>query len=133
MLGNARGSGQSEDLASYGNYALHAKLFVFDRRTVFIGSMNFDQRSMSLNTEIGLIIDSPELAQQTAARFELIVQPADSYELALRGNEGGQAAHLVWRTEDYGIAVEFDRERARSARQRIKVKLLSLLPLDKEL
>jgi cardiolipin synthase C len=69
-LGNARGSGQTDKLARYGNYALHAKLFVFDRRKVFIGSMNFDQRSKRINTEVGLIIDSPELAQQTAIRFE---------------------------------------------------------------
>lgn len=31
--------------------------------------MNFDQRSMHLNTEIGLIIGSPALAQQITARF----------------------------------------------------------------
>ncbi len=132
LLGNARGSGQSKNLASYGNYALHAKLFVFDRKRVFIGSMNFDPRSMSLNTEIGLIIDSPQLAQQAAARFELIAQPANSYALALREGKDGGAPHLAWRTEEGGSAVEFDRERARSTRQRIKVKLLSLLPLDKE-
>jgi putative cardiolipin synthase len=133
LLGNARGSGESAQLASYGNYALHAKLFVFDRQKVFIGSMNFDQRSMSLNTEVGLIIDSPELARQTAARFELIVRPANSYALALRESEGGGAPRLVWRTEEDGHLLEFDRERARSARQRLRVKLLSLLPLDKEL
>ena len=40
--------GQRSDsamLSRYGNYALHAKLFVFDRQKLFIGSMNFDQRS----------------------------------------------------------------------------------------
>ncbi len=60
-------------MSSYGTYALHAKIFVFDRRQVFMGSMNFDQRSKRLNTEIGLIIDSPELARQTALRFEGMV------------------------------------------------------------
>ena len=59
LLGNARGSGQTTKMTRYGNYSLHAKLFVFDRKRLFIGSMNFDQRSMHLNTEIGLIIDSP--------------------------------------------------------------------------
>jgi putative cardiolipin synthase len=67
LLGNARGSGQTAILSGYGNYALHAKLFVSDRRKLFIGSMNFDQRSKRLDTEVGLIIDSPELVQQTAA------------------------------------------------------------------
>jgi len=43
LLGNTRGSGQTKAISRYGNYALHAKLFVFDRQRLFIGSMNFDQ------------------------------------------------------------------------------------------
>jgi putative cardiolipin synthase len=37
-------------------------MFVIDRQKVFIGSMNLDPRSVRINTEIGLLIDSPELA-----------------------------------------------------------------------
>ncbi|HTD04571.1 phospholipase D family protein [Undibacterium sp.] len=133
LLGNTKGSGETAAISRYGNYALHAKLFVFDRQKLFIGSMNFDQRSMHLNTEIGLIIDSPELAQQIATRFEAMVQPANSYALALRPNETGKPAGLVWRTQESGKAVEYDKEPARSNWQRIKVNMLSLLPLDKEL
>lgn len=92
LLGNARGSGETTAISRYGNYSLHAKLFVFDRQKLFIGSMNFDQRSMHLNTEIGLIIDSPELAQQITARFEAMVQPANSYRLELRPNDAGGVA-----------------------------------------
>lgn len=133
LLGNARGSGQTATMTRYGNYSLHAKLFVFDRQRLFVGSMNFDQRSMHLNTEIGLIIDSPELAQQTAARFESMVSPPNSYELTLLPRDGGRSPRLVWRTEEDGKAVEYDREPARSNGQRLRVKLLSLLPLDEEL
>lgn len=133
LLGNTRGSGQTAAISRYGNYSLHAKLFVFDRKRVFIGSMNFDQRSMHLNTEIGLIIDSPELARQAAARFEAMVQPANSYMLALRQDPAGTTPSLVWRTLENGKAVEYTTEPARSDWQRIKVNLLSLLPLDKEL
>lgn len=133
LLGNARGSGQTAAISSYGNYSLHAKLFVFDRQRLFIGSMNFDQRSMHLNTEIGLIIDSPALAQQIAARFEAMVQPVNSYMLALRPNDAGGSPSLVWRTQEGGKAVEYDTEPARSHWQRIKVNVLSLLPLDDEL
>ena len=64
LLGSVKGSGQTAMISHYGNYALHAKLFVFDRQKIFMGSMNFDQRSRHLNTEVGLIIDSAELAQQ---------------------------------------------------------------------
>lgn len=134
LLGNARGSGQTKAISRYGNYSLHAKLFVFDRKSLFIGSMNFDQRSMHLNTEIGLIIDSPELAQQIAARFDAMVQPANSYALALiPGKSGRGTPRLAWRTEENGEAVEYVTEPARSDWQRNLVRLLALLPLDKEL
>jgi putative cardiolipin synthase len=133
LLGNARGSGQTAMLSRYGNYSLHAKLFVFDRQKLFIGSMNFDQRSKRLNTEVGLIIDSPELARQTAARFEAMAQPENSYVLALRPGSAASSPHLVWQTQEDGKAVEYVREPARSRWQRLKVKLLSLLPLAGEL
>jgi len=42
LLGKARGSGETVAISRYGNYSLHAKMFVFDRQRVFIGSMNFD-------------------------------------------------------------------------------------------
>jgi len=43
---------------------LHAKLFVIDRSTSFIGSMNLDPRSATINTEFGAVIDSPEVARE---------------------------------------------------------------------
>jgi cardiolipin synthase C len=133
LLGNTKGSGQTTKLSRYGNYALHAKLFAFDRQKIFIGSMNYDQRSKRLNTEIGLIIDSPELAQQTAARFDAMAQPENSYLLALRARSAGGPSRLVWDTRENGEAVEYTQEPARSDWQRQKVKLLSLLPLAGEL
>jgi putative cardiolipin synthase len=133
LLGNTRGSGQTAKVSRYGNYGLHAKLFVFDREKVFIGSMNYDQRSKHLNTEIGLIIDSPELAHQTAVRFEAMTQPDNSYTLALLPTSAGVTPRLVWKTREEGKAVEYVREPARSAWQRLKMRSLSLLPLDGEL
>jgi putative cardiolipin synthase len=94
--------------------------------------MNFDERSRSLNTEIGLIIDSPELAQQTATRFEAIVAPANSYAVALQRGAGG-SSRLVWRTWENQRAVEYDLEPARSDWQRAKVNFLSLMQVDNEL
>ncbi|MGZ4958918.1 MAG: phospholipase D family protein [Methylomonas sp.] len=131
ILGDAKGDGPSASRQE--NYSLHAKLFVFDRKKVFIGSMNFDLRSMHLNTEIGLIIDSPVLAQQIAARFESMVQPDNAFALALRPNEAGGSPTLLWRTEEGGKAVEYDTEPARNSWQRLKAHALSLLPLDDEL
>jgi len=133
LLGNSRGSGQTAAISRYGNYSLHAKLFVFDRQRLFIGSMNFDQRSMHLNTEIGLIIDSPVLAQQIAARFDAMVQPINSYMLELHTNDGGRSPSILWRTQEDTKTIEYDTEPARSNWQRVKVNILTLLPMDKEL
>jgi putative cardiolipin synthase len=134
LLGNVRGSGQTERVSRYGNYALHAKVYVFDRRRLFIGSMNYDQRSKHINTEIGLIIDSQELAQQMGRRFDEMVEPDECYILELRpsGVAGGSPG-LLWRTRERGQDVEYVREPARSGWQRVKVKLLALLPLQREL
>lgn len=41
---------------------LHAKVWVFDRQRLFIGSVNMDPRSFQHNTEIGLLIESEALA-----------------------------------------------------------------------
>jgi putative cardiolipin synthase len=133
LLGSARGSGQTVAVSRYGNYALHAKLFVFDRQKLLIGSMNFDQRSKRLNTEVGLIIDSPELAQETAVRFDAMARPENSYVLALRPGSPRSRPHLEWQTEEDGKAVNYVREPARSDWQRLKVGFLSLLPLEGEL
>ena len=54
QLERTRGSGQTRTVSRYGNYALHAKLYVIDRRRLYIGSMNYDQRSLRINTEVGL-------------------------------------------------------------------------------
>jgi len=43
---------------------LHAKLAVVDKKTIFVGSMNLDPRSATINTELGAVIHSPELARE---------------------------------------------------------------------
>lgn len=50
---------------------LHAKSVVIDERWAFVGSMNLDPRSATLNTEFGALIDSPELARQVKALIEI--------------------------------------------------------------
>ena len=132
MLGSSRGSGQSAKMSRYGNYGLHAKLLVFDRKKLYAGSMNFDQRSRRINTETGLIIDSSELAAQTAARFEAMTQPASAYAVTLKSPDSRNSP-LIWRTEEKGKPVQYTKEPSRSVWRRIEVAFLSALPLDKEL
>jgi putative cardiolipin synthase len=131
-IGNTRGSGQSANISRYGNYALHAKLFVLDRRRLIVGSMNLDQRSRRLNTEVGLIIDSEQLAQQMATRFDAMTRPENSYAVVFAPGHDN-STHLVWRTVENGTAIDYRKEPAKHAWQRGAVDLLSLLPLDSEL
>ena len=81
---------------------LHAKTAVFDREWVFIGSMNFDPRSDRHNTELGLFIQSPDLARQLVKLADTLKRQG-SYRLALdergslawvAGNEDGSTTTL---------------------------------------
>jgi cardiolipin synthase C len=132
LLGSTNGSGEGNEIARHGNYALHAKLFVFDRKIAFVGSMNFDQRSKHLNTEIGLLISSAELSGEIAARFDALTQLDNSYAVTLSKRANG-TEHLVWTTQEAGQPVHYETEPAKNDWQRTKVKFMSALPLDKEL
>ncbi|KPP90129.1 phosphatidylserine/phosphatidylglycerophosphate/cardiolipin synthase family protein [Erythrobacter sp. HL-111] len=50
--------------------SLHAKTFAADGRTVFVGSFNFDPRSVWLNTESGLVIESEAIAHELSRLME---------------------------------------------------------------
>ncbi len=68
--------------------ALHAKLMLVDKDKVFIGSANFDPRSLRLNTETGLLIHSEELAQQVHDAIIIDFLPENAWHLQI--DESGQ-------------------------------------------
>ncbi|TDR79708.1 phospholipase D-like domain-containing protein [Paludibacterium purpuratum] len=53
-----------------GNGIIHAKYFVVDGRTAYVGSQNFDWRSLEHIHETGLKIDEPTMTAQLQAIFE---------------------------------------------------------------
>lgn len=105
---------------------LHTKTFVIDRRLVFVGSFNLDPRSTYLNTEMGLVIDSPALAAAIAANLDRRL-PQDSWEVRLTPDE--EAIEWVQRDRD-GDETVLDREPESSALRRLGLRLLMLLPVD---
>ena len=129
---NTRGSGESAALTRYGNYGLHAKLYALDRTKLFIGSMNFDQRSAWLNTEVGLIIDSSELTLQAVSRYDAMTQLGNAYEVLLQPDSGGHL-RVVWRTRVGDRIIVTAHEPSHSAWRIIEDDLLQLLPVDDEL
>ncbi len=74
---------------------LHAKSAVIDRSLVFIGSMNLDPRSATKNTELGMIVDSPDLAKEVL-RVIHISKLQSAYRVRLRTGQPG----LEWLTMD---------------------------------
>lgn len=74
---------------------LHAKLAVVDRSVVFIGSMNLDPRSASKNTELGILVESPELAKEV-----LRVIHISKLQSAYRLRFGADGESLEWLTMD---------------------------------
>lgn len=88
--------------------SLHAKAYVIDRRTLVIGSLNFDPRSAHLNSELALVIDSPTIAEQVAKLIEQAMSPSVSYrvrlatpaERAQRRSLGEPDSGLVWTGEE---------------------------------
>jgi putative cardiolipin synthase len=117
---------------SSGEFSLHAKAYVFDRRRVFIGSANLDPRSLHLNTEIGLMIDSPEIAQQVVKRFDTITSPANSFVLALQ-DDGKGNPRIVWNSVKDGKAIAYTSEPGSDTQRALVVDLLGILPLEGEL
>lgn len=122
VIGAGSGSGGSS--ASSGS-ALHAKTFAVDGERLFVGSFNFDPRSLHLNTELGFVIESPALAQDVAQGFADRM-PEQAYEVRL-GSDGS----LVWiEQRGDGEVIRHTTEPGTTARQRILVRLLSCLPVE---
>lgn len=104
--------------------SLHAKTFSVDGHHVFIGSFNFDPRSAMLNTEMGLVIESAQLAQQIHTRFAQSQQEA---AWALRVDKLGR---LNWVDRHDGKEVVLTKEPQTRFGQRVLVKLAYWLPVE---
>jgi putative cardiolipin synthase len=112
-------------LGSSSGASLHAKTFAVDGERVFVGSFNFDPRSKLLNTELGMVIDSPTLAQELSNAFEARV-PLVAYEVKLA--EGGE--RLIWIERQGTETTQYTTEPGAGALKRGWVNVLSVMPID---
>jgi putative cardiolipin synthase len=103
--------------------SLHAKYMVVDQQFVFVGSANLDPRSNALNTEIGVIVDSKELAEQASELFNKTSSADNSYQLLYENS-------LSWLTREDGKEIRFFQEPNANFLKRIGVIILSLLPFE---
>ncbi|TCM66411.1 putative cardiolipin synthase [Acinetobacter calcoaceticus] len=104
--------------------SLHAKFINVDEK-VFIGSFNFDPRSVNLNTEVGLLIESNELQEQVSIILDHSL-PRIAYELKL--DENGE---LLWLDhQDNGQVVEYNRDPQTTGFQRFVMHGVAYLPIE---
>ena len=108
--------------------SLHNKAMVFDRKDVFIGSLNLDPRSGDINTEAGLYIESPELAAELTAYMDEGVGSEFSYRVQLDAD-----GDLYWVTETGGKTERYDHDPNSTAWQRTKVRFIRMLPVMNQL
>jgi cardiolipin synthase len=69
-------------LWEYGPTNMHAKTFVADGRWSSIGSLNFDNRSLSFNDESSLVVDDAAIGRQMEAMFEADLRHSAEVTLA---------------------------------------------------
>jgi putative cardiolipin synthase len=107
--------------------SLHAKYFILDRAQAFIGSLNVDPRSIVENTEIGVVIDAPELALQLAEDFDEFVKEI-AFEVKLKDGK------LAWygRERD-GTPKIFHNEPYSTWWDRFSVGVMKWLPVELQL
>lgn len=101
---------------------LHAKLAVVDRRLSFVGSMNFDPRSATINTELGAVIESPQIARELQRVIDL-----DRLQSAYRVRFNARGTGLEWLSTDEEGDMVLTQEPDSSLWLRLRLLLLSPL------
>lgn len=118
----------SEIVAASGAKAtLHTKAFIVDRKEVFIGSFNFDPRSTNINTELGVIIESPEMSRELAESVDAAL-PERTYEVFLTEDD-----QMLWRTYKDGEEIILDQEPDATWSERLLATLFRILPIRGQL
>ena len=104
--------------------SLHAKTISVDGRRAFIGSFNFDPRSDKLNTELGFVIESENLARRVDGIFVDGVR-ASAYQVHLAGD-----GSLYWTEWRDGQLVRHTVEPGTTVWKRATVAVLAVLPIE---
>lgn len=103
--------------------SLHTKAMIIDNRQIFVGSYNLDPRSTSINTEQGVLVASPELAQELERIFQEQLQGSRAWKVQrvdgkLQWSDGTQT---------------FTRDPEASGFRRFQAWLMKLLPVQSQL
>lgn len=103
---------------------LHSKVAVVDGERLFIGSFNLDPRSLYLNTEMGMVVESAQLAETIATDIAGALSKT-AYKLKLRSGGGLQWVYQLRDAEAFS-----NTEPHASIWRRLVTRLLSYLPIE---
>ncbi len=109
-------------------FGLHAKSIVFDRKAVFVGSFNLNQRSIYLNSELALIVYSSELADIIARDIKENISPENSWKVTL-----DDKGDLQWTGIKDGVIIKYNHEPETAFWRRFNSRFLSVFPMEKYL
>jgi putative cardiolipin synthase len=121
------GSGGLPGSGSRGSSAasLHAKTFGVDRERIFVGSFNLDPRSARLNTEMGVIIDSPQLSGQLSSQLDTVI-PNKAFEVRMQPDGRG----MEWIERSPQGETRYTTEPGAGPLKRSWIDLLEILPIE---
>jgi putative cardiolipin synthase len=125
---------QKDSVAYSSGASLHAKSFIFDEKFVFIGSLNMDPRSIDINTEMGIVFHSPELARALVSaldrgelenmyELELVTTPAK-----ITGEFATDSTQIVWIERKDGEVIRHTDEPGIDAWESIKLFFAGMAP-----
>jgi len=121
----AREAAERQGIGDSAAAGLHAKTFSVDQSRIFVGSYNLDPRSDRLNTEMGIVIASPTLAQRLSTEFDTGI-PRDAYEVRLAAD----GRSLEWIEREGDREIRYTTEPQSSAMMRMWINFLSILPIE---
>jgi len=110
------------DEETYDSITLHTKAIMIDRQYLFVGSLNLDPRSIDINTEMGVLIDSPNMSELIVKPF-LDILPHQSYRVVEDKN-----GSLRWHGIIAGNEVVENSEPQASTWRRFKAFISRILP-----
>ena len=115
---------RADDGSELAPLTLNSKVAVLDRERLFVGSFNLDPRSFYINTEMGMVVESPEMASLMASSG---LESLQSSAYALRLNEKGR---LTWHQAGNGPGCVLTKEPETGFWRRLRTRLMGLLPIE---
>lgn len=108
--------------------SLHTKAMALDRKVMFVGSMNLDQRSLHINNEIGILFLSPQIAGRSARLFDQKIAKV-AFKLELHTAENGSES-IRWHLKKDDEEIVYDSEPYVGFWKKLGVGFVGLLPVE---